>query len=349
MVDSIMRVLHRDLKKGEVKLLIQNLDDLWHIDNLVQPDDVVKAMTARRAEKIADKIRPERMEKIRMKLGIRVRNVEIHEFADYLRISGIIEEGPQDHGSTHTLNLTVNDEITIVKDWRGSELQRIEQAVEATQRPLVTFISLDDEEATLAQLRQYGLREVATICAPGHGKMFPTADSKDIYFDEILQKLRQSKVEEDIVILGPGFIREDLLEYLRAKDTKISQKARTYGTNHVGMQGVQEALKSGLGAKIFMESRVGQETKLVEDLLEEIAKNGPCAYGPEEVEGAIDAGAVSTLIVVEDRLRTKETEELLRRVEQQGGKVVVISRHHEAGKKLTALGGFGAFLRYKIG
>ena len=75
MVTAQMRVLHRDLKHGEIRLQIQNLDDLWHMDNLVQPGDLVRAMTARREEQKSDKLRPERMEKTRMLLGIHVEKV----------------------------------------------------------------------------------------------------------------------------------------------------------------------------------------------------------------------------------------------------------------------------------
>lgn len=348
MVSPDMRVLHRDLRHGEVKLLIQNLDDLWHLDNLVQPGDLVRAVTMRRDEQKSDKIRPERMDKKKVHLGIRVTKVEFHEFSDYLRISGTIEEGAEDIGAHHTLNLTIDDDLMIVKDWRESELKRIEQAVEATQKPLATFLSLDDEDATVLQLRQYGLREVATIHAPGHGKMFPTPESKESYLGEILAKIRQIELAENLIVLGPGFMREEFLEFLRSKDPVLAKKARSYATGQVGMQGVQEALKSGLGSKIFEETRVGQETKLVETLLEEIGKDGMYAYGPAEVQTAVASGAVSTLLVLEDKLRNRDIEELLKKVEQQAGKVVVISGHHEAGKKLAALGGYGALLRYKI-
>ena len=343
-----MRVLHRDLKHGEIRLQVQNLDDLWHLDNLVQPGELVRAMTARRGEQKGDKLRPERMDKMKMLLGIRVEKIEFHEFADYLRISGVIEEGPQDHGAHHTLNLTINDDLTIVKEWRESELKRIEEAVSATQKPLISFLCLDDEEATIAQLRQYGLREVATLHAPGHGKMFPTGEGEPAYFEEILEKLRQSKIAETLIVLGPGFTREKFIEFLKTKDPAIAQKTKGFGSNHAGMHGVQEALKAGLGAKIFEDTKVGQDTEIVEKLLEEIGKDGSYAYGPAEVEQAIASGAVSILLVLESNLRNKETEQLLRYVERQNGKVVVISAHHEAGKKLEALGGFGALLRFKV-
>ena len=120
-----MRVLKRDLREGEIKLRLESMDDVWHLHNLVFPGELVRAVTFRREEGIADKIRPERMEKRRVYLGIRVEDVEFHAFSDRLRISGTIVEGEMDVGQHHTLNLTVGDDLAIVKAWKPHELARI--------------------------------------------------------------------------------------------------------------------------------------------------------------------------------------------------------------------------------
>src|SRR5438445_1418103 len=205
-----MRVLHKDPATGEIKVRVENADDLWHLHNLVLPGDHVRASTYRRQEVKTDKVRPERGEKVRVTLTIRVESVEFQAFADRLRITGVIVEGPQDLGRHHTLNVAVDDVVSIIKTWRSHELRRIDEAVAAAQKPLVAFLSLDDEEALLAQLRQYGVRELATIRAPGHGKMFPSGDTKSAYFDEILAKLRTTEIGEALVLVGPGFTRDAL-------------------------------------------------------------------------------------------------------------------------------------------
>jgi len=343
-----MRVLHRDPKTGEIKLRMENPDDLWHLHNLIQPGDLVRASTYRREEVKTDKLRPERGEKVRVTLTIRVDDVEFQAFSDRLRIIGVIVEGPLDHGRHHTLNVGVDDVLSIIKIWRAHELRRIDEAVAAAQKPLVAFLSLDDEEALIAQLRQYGVRELATIRAPGHGKMFPSGDAQGAYFEDILAQLRTTEIGEALVVLGPGFTREAFVKYLKARALQIAAKVHGYGTAHAGMQGIQEALKAGVGAKVFGESRVGYETGLVEKLLEGIATNRPVAYGPAEVDEAAHAGAVETLLVSDAIVRNPGIEELLRDVESARGTVVLVSRHHEAGQKLEALGGIAALLRFAI-
>ena len=343
-----MRVLHRDPKTGEIKVRVENADDLWHLHNLILPGDLVRASTYRREEVKTDKVRPERGEKVRVTLTLKVDKVEFQAFSDRIRITGVIVEGPQDLGRHHTLNIGVEDVLSIIKTWRPHELRRIEEAVAAAQKPLVAFLSLDDEEALLAQLRQYGVRELATIRAPGHGKMFPSGETRSAYFDEIIGKLRATDLGEALVIVGPGFTREAFLDYLKAREAGLASKVHSHGTSHAGMQGIHEALKAGVGAKIFGDSRVGYETRLVEQVLEAIATNRPCAYGPAEVAEAVHSGAVDTLLVSDAVVRDAQIENLMRDVESARGNVVLVSRHHESGQKLEALGGIAALLRFPI-
>jgi protein pelota len=41
-------------------------------------------------------------------------------------------------------------------------------------------------------------------------------------------------------------------------------------------------------------------------------------------------------------------EDLMKAVEQKGGSILVVSTEHEAGAKLTALGGIAALLRFPL-
>ncbi len=342
-----MRVLKRDPREGAIRLRVESLDDVWHLHNLVVPGDLVRAVTYRREEGIADKLRPERMEKRRLLLGIRVQDVEFHAFSDRLRLAGVIEEGEMDLGQHHTLNLTVGDDLTVVKAWSRHELARIEEAVAATNRPRIACLAIDDEEAVLAHVLQYGVRELAVIKSGRQGKMFPGGRTKADYFDEVLGVLRQADLGDALLVLGPGFEREELAAYTREKAPEIAAKIRVHGTSHGGLVGIAEALKGGAGAKVLEESRVGVETLAVEKVLEEIAKGGKVAYGPE-VEGLAETGAIETLLITDLAVRTEAGERVMRAVDQARGKVLVVSTHHDGGKKLASLGGLAALLRYRV-
>ncbi|MFQ6013458.1 MAG: mRNA surveillance protein pelota, partial [Thermoplasmata archaeon] len=326
----------------------QNLDDLWHLFNLVEEGDLVRASTRRREERKTDKVRPERGEKKRVTLSLRVERREYDEFTDRLRVHGLIEEGPMDLGSHHTLNVVPGEALEIVKEWRASQLQRIQEAVEATEKPLVTLVSLDDEEALIAMMHQSGIREVAEIRGRRSGKMYEEEEPpKEDYYAQVLEKVRQVD-PPGLIVLGPGFAREDFLHYGRQREPELFREASSFATGHPGITGIQEALRSGLAERVLEDSRVALETRFVERLLEEIARDGPHAYGPEEVETAVQAGAVKTLLVTDELTRSGEVEGLMRRVEQKKGRVLVVSSRHDAGQKLQALGGIGALLRFSL-
>ncbi|MEM2563942.1 MAG: mRNA surveillance protein Pelota, partial [Candidatus Bathyarchaeia archaeon] len=73
-----------------------------------------------------------------------------------------------------------------------------------------------------------------------------------------------------------------------------------------------------------------------------------------EVERAVSLGAVEEILVTDELIRDSSDdemlhlEELIRSVEDKGGRVRIISIEHEAGAKLKSLGGIAALLRFPI-
>jgi len=312
----------------------------------VEKNDIVFALTHRKVEKKTDKLRPEKVERKKMRLGIRVTDVEFHEFSDRLRIHGVIENG-MDVGSYHTLNLTTGDNISILKEWKDYHLNRIKEAVEETKRPTLTFLSIDYDEATFALLRQYGVENIGAITSHISGKQYKTdKNEKNNFYSKVLTTLEQIK-KGPVIILGPGFAKEEFYSFVKEKKLELLKDSAVMGTGNAGMNGIHEVLKKGV-TKIVENTRVAVETKIVESLFEEIAKNGNFAYGFDEVENALDAGAIETLLVTDKLVRTKKADGLLEKAKKTKSKFIIISTVHESGKKLEGLGGVAALLRYKI-
>ncbi|MFO8109204.1 MAG: mRNA surveillance protein pelota [Thermoplasmata archaeon] len=346
-----MKILHQDRKRRMIKVRIDNPDDLWHLKNLIKPGDIVSAFTYRREEEQRDTLRASRGEKKGMRLNIEVEKVEFHEFTDRLRVLGVIVEGPQDLGSYHTLNLTEEDNITMIKDeWKEHHLNRLKEAVEQSKTPLVTLLAVEEDEATIAILRQYGVKEMARISPNMGGKMYDGERmSRDEFFQEVTHKLDLILGEDgQLIILGPGFTKEDMYKHLKKHRPELVEHAQVVHSGCGGMTGIHEVLKSGKEGGMLEEQRVSYESNKVEELLVRIKKDEPLAYGLDSVKKAVEMGAVETLLILDEKVRDLEGEKLMERVEQLGGKVIIISSSHEGGDKLEALGGYGGLLRYKI-
>jgi len=347
-----MKIIFKDLKHGEIKLMPENLDDIWHLYNIINEGDIVRGITYRTEAGKDDKIRSKKSEKKRMKLGIRVKEVKFHEFSDRLRIHGIIEEGPQDLGSFHTLNINADavDKISIVKkEWIQYQLDRIDEAVKLRNQSILTFISLDEDTATIAILRQSGIQLIADIDSKRSGKMYESKDTEKEYFGEIISIIKTNKDKDaPLIIVGPGFTRENLVKYGNNKEPALFNNCLVYGTGNAGMNGIQEAIKSGIVENITKENRVIFETQLIEKLLEEIKKDGLATFGELEVDRALNNGAVERLLISDILVRAKKGENLLRIAKQNNSEFTIINTKHEVGKKFEGLGGIGALLRFKI-
>ena len=341
-----MKVVFKDLRKGEIKLRIENEDDLWHLFNIVLPGDLVFAVTQRREEKADDRIRAERGEKKTMRLGIRVEKVEFHEFTDRLRILGVIEEGPQDIGKHHTLNIGVGSQLSVIKEhWTRGQLARIDEAVRSTERPLMTFLTLEDDEAEIYILREYGIKKMASIRFSGLGKQYSSSRKED-FFSEVLGALHEFYRDGILMIIGPGFTKEEFAAWLREKEPALLKRAHIYATSHGGGVGVNEAMKKA-GAEILEGSRMAQETRDVEGLFVEISKDGAAAYGLSDVRRYLMRGAVEKLLILSKLMRTQEGERFMKLAEESGAEVSVISEFGEPGKRLESIGGVAAILRYR--
>jgi protein pelota len=345
-----MRVLGEDASNESVKLQVETDEDLWHLYNIIEVGDLVTASTTRREEKAADKLRAEKMEKKRMTLGIRIEKIEFSEDDLRLKLLGVIETGPQDIGQHHTLIFENGDSMTIQKKkWRATQLDRVKKAVTESKKPRIVFVSLDQDEATIAILRQYGLKEIATVRSGRSGKQYEEKPSVDGYHGEIHSKLKFIiEPNMPLVLLGPGFEKETLADDLKKIDPEMYKKVYVYHTGQSGMVGINELMKAGMGADVLRESAVGSEIEAVEQLMTEIAKDGLGTYGPNEVMNAAMSGAVDKLLILDSKVREQDLDDIVRAVESQKGSVIIISSQHDGGKELAALGGMGAILRYKV-
>jgi len=345
-----MKLLHQDRRTGEIKLYLESLDDLWHLKNLVEPGDLVWASTYRRGDEAADKLRTDRAEKRRMRLGIRVEKIEYQENQDKIRFLGKIEQGPQDIGHHHTLMIGTGDDVSIFKEnWGRHDLERIRQAIDHSARPSIYFVSLDEVDAAVYVMSQFSIKELGGVSRTGTGKMYETkADTKQAYFEEISKILITNVKTEPVIILGPGFTKEAVITYIKEKHQELSDRIISAAASQAGSGGVYEVMKKGLGGKALDLSRISIETNLMEEVLTRIKMNQPVAYGPNQVSSAVDAGAVETIMLTETEARTRKGEALMRVTEDNAGKIEIISTTHEAGKKLESLGGYAAILRYNI-
>ena len=333
-----MRIVKIDLRHDEVKIVLENSNDLWELSKVIEKGNKVFARTFRRVE-ISRGDESVKGEKRPVFLGIKIEKIEFHEATGNLRLTGRIIDGPEDMSGYHTISLEAGSEATVNKEWKSWEIQRLKEA--RIKVPKVLVCILDDEEATIATIEKK-IDVVAELRGPGSGKEFGTRNKSE-YFGDIISFLSKTDAEK-IIIAGPGFSKEELSKLI-PKDLK--GKVSVDSTAQTGTTGIQEIIKRGGVQRVVEDSRAALETEEIEKFFEAIAKRGNVDYGKSQVIKRVEEGAVSKLLICESILR--ESEHLMKRCEEMGGELMIISEGHEAGERLKGIGGIAAFLRFKTG
>jgi len=348
-----MKILKKNLKRGEVKVLVDAPEDIWYLSQIIDPGDVLKGKTLR-------KIKPTPEAKAERRQVFLVLKVEKTEFEDtVLRATGKILEGPEDvpRGSYHSFVIEQKTRISIIKQkWFSYQLDRLEEAAQ-TKLPAVLVCVFDREEVFFALMKRTGYKILSHIHGDVPKKMMKQKlKGKAGFYEQIIKELEayDERFKLDYIVLAsPAFWKEELFKVLR--NEALKKKIIQATCSSVDEGAINEVLKRDEVRKALQKERVLREIELVEQVMIEVSKQNLAVYGLSATEDAVVAGAVSTLLVTDSligKMREEGTfarlDSLMRSVEQQKGKVVLISSTHQGGKRLDGLGGIAALLRYKL-
>jgi len=354
-----MRIADSERIEGgreRLTLVPESLDDLWHLSHVIEPGDTVSGDTTRRIQRDDEQLRDTGGEREHIWAAIDVADVEFARFANRLRVGGeIVDCSREDQlGHHHTLNVEEHTELDVTKRWKPDQRDRIEEAVEATDNPDVAIATVEEGQAHVHTVAQYGTEERATITAPtGKGEY---ARPRAELFEELTAILKRQDVEA-IILAGPGFTKQDALEHIEENTQELTDRITTVDTSSVGDRGVHEVLKRGAVEDVQKETRIAEESDYIDELMDRIADGTKAAYGPEEVEKAAEYGAVEQLLVLDSDLREQragegdwdiDADRVIETTEQKGGDVTVFSGEFDPGQQLSNLGGIAALLRYRL-
>ena len=346
-----MKVVFEDLRKGVVKVRIENADDLWVLKTIINEGDVVVARTLRDV-----KFDGEGKRRLPMTIAIKVKNIYFQPFATRLRIHGIIIDAPDGYGlkgSHHTLNIDVGTEVSIVKEsWSKSQLQRLRRASGRWVNALL--LAADFDEASVAILYRQGIRYLIDKSLPGVSSNDPNSVVRVVrYVVELVQPILTREKIKLIVIGSPAFLKDLIAKKLSAflpRDGSV--KVYVDSVSSGGRAGINELIRRDVVKNLLKEVSAVEAEEILNEFMMYLSKKPErVAYGLDSVKLAIEANAVSKLLVSEELLSgdSREViEEILNEAENRGAIVRIIPIETPASIKLKALGGIIAVLRYNF-
>jgi len=347
-----MKVLKHVKDEGIVKLIPDHVEDLWHIERVIEPGDYVAAKSWRRFKTSEG----ESGEKKEIFVQIVVETVEFSEHANRVRVTGkIIAGGPEEFvqvGSYHTIDIEPNYAVEIKKPrgWMAYQLDRLYDAQKATKRRIkLGIVAMDDKEASFASVKEYGIAFDFKIESHASKREGDYSGKQLQFYGDIAKALGDSKAGKTIVA-GPGFSKDNFRKFLQDKHPELLKKLVFETTSNSEPSGVYELLKRGVIAKVVGEERVQKEFAFMEEFTREVSiDSGLAVYGEKEVRNALSYSAVGKLFATDEILRkNKSLKSLMEEAEKLKCEVHVFSVENPAGKQLAGLGGIAALLRFKI-
>jgi protein pelota len=346
-----VRLLHHDASTGRFRLRLETPSDLWRIARFVHPGEVVGASTTRRDPEAPEDVAGAERARRRVFLAVRAEQVEFHGFSKHVRVTGPIVEGPFDIGRHHTIDLDVGDEVVVTKEHPSAGDRTIlDEGLKGADDPTIVIAAVDWGDSSIVRLRGRSVEPIADVRRTIAGKQYEGGQGekdRKAYVEELLGLLRREGPSASaLLIVGPGFLKEQLQKALAEVDPGVHRKARLYSTSESGRVGVDELLRSGRATEALRGSVAAEEAEAVERLVRALAGGSRTAVGPTEVAEAVDAGAVETLLVSESLLSDAGLAATLDAARAGRVRIFVVRDEGEAGKRLGALGRVAALLRY---
>jgi protein pelota len=290
---------------------------------------------------------------------VRVEKTEFKQETKTLRVSGTIQDGPQDLvsiGSHHTHNIDTDTAVTVIKEgWSRTDLDRIQDAVKSTLRPKVMVVALDEGEAALGVIREAKIEylDLARNIGGKYDLKGRQARKHEFYREltGLIGNVMENENVSHIILAGPGFEKKNYHGFLVENYGEIAGKCIVEDTGGGGRAGIQEVLKRDVIHRTLEEVNAVRDIRYVEDVLKHIAKDtGLAVYGLSEVADAVDAGAVEVLLVLDALFFSQRgrIEPLMNKVKAAKGRVHLVNLGGEAGQKLESLGKAAALLHYRI-
>jgi protein pelota len=344
----------------------EDADDLLTLRRIIENGDYVFADTTRVIKKVKEFARPDKGERIKVRVSVRVENISLDDMVDRLRITGIITNTDNElvpRGIHHSLTVQVGDTITIDKNrkWNDIETNILKRSGNSTNFILV---AIDAQEAAVAKISGTHLKIIPNIYSGQSGKRYQHAAKNnpniEIFFDDIAKTIQSifSAAEEEknnstIIIFGPGETKRRFYNLLVEKHKLEKGKVSLIdGVDVAGEDGIFVFLRSPAIKEAMSSSKLATVSSILDEIMRLVHKgDAKFAMGMQEVSNAASIKAIEYLVFSDSIFKTTDENDvvkLLNLVESQGAKSFAVDSSTDIGWRVSSLGGIVALLRYSI-
>jgi len=339
------------IDENSISVIPEDSDDLLNLRRIIKENNKVIGDTTRVLKQDRDYARPDKGERIKVRIALTVEKISLDDVLDKLRVSGTISESSNEsvpHGSHHSFILKINDGITISKKkWLPFEKKLLESS---NNQVGFVLVAIDTADCGIARLRGTHLEFMPNMYSGSGGKRYKTNFNIEKFFDQVQQAILTILKKEDVVIIfGPGETKKRFSNYIQ-KSQKFNIKV-VEGIDSGGEDGIYIFTKSQSMKEIMSDSNLSKAASIIDEvMILANKKSRKFTMGFDETYNANQMGAVESLVFSDKAIQDGEQRmiDFLNDVEEKGVKIYSVDSSTDIGLRVTGLGGIVSLLRYTI-
>ena len=349
-------MISKILDEDTISFIAEESDDLLTIRRLIKNGDKIVGETTRVLKQEKEYSRPDKGERIKIRLAIEVEKVSLDDVLDRIRVGGSITESNNDavpHGSHHSFIVKIDQPFNIVK----KKWTQIEKKIATKKQHGITFVlvAIDTGDCVIGRLKGTHLYLLPNIYSGASGKRYKSNFKIEKFFDDVVKVLSTIVQKDDtVIIFGPGETRKKFGNFL--SNGTLGQKIQikvVEGVDSGGEDGIHIFTKSDSMKEIMSDSKLAKVSKIIDQIMFLANKTSKkFSMGLAETRKANEFGAIESLVFSEKAIQDYDEQEVidfLNDVESKGGELFSVDSSTDVGLRVSGLGGIIALLRFPVG
>jgi protein pelota len=348
-------MITKTIDENSISVIPEDTEDLLNLRRIIKENDKVIGDTTRVLKQDKDYSRPDKGERVKVRIALTVEKISLDDVLDRLRVGGTIFESSNEsvpHGSHHSFVIKLNDGITISKKrWLPIEKKLLESSNDQISFVLV---AIDTSDSGIARLRGTHLEFMPNIYSGSGGKRYKTSFNIEKFFEQVQQALSSIFKEGDtIVIFGPGETKKRFANFIEKSQKLQKFKIQVVdGIDSGGEDGIYTFTKSQMMQKIMSDSKLAKASSMIDEIMILANKKSrKFTMGYNETFNANQMGAVESLVFSDKAIQENDEQKImdfLNDAEGKGVKIYSVDSSTDIGLRVTGLGGIVSLLRYAV-
>ena len=338
-----------------VSIIPEESDDLFVLRRAIRAGDRIIGDTTRVIKQDKEYARPDRGERIKIRIALDVDKISIDEVVDRLKVQGTIAESDNESvskGSHHSMSLKIGHPMTLIKSrWTDVEKKLI---FEKEKSGSFLLVAVDTSDCGIGRLAGTHLNLLPNIYSGASGKRYKSKFNVEDFFKDVQRTIASTLRENDeIIVFGPGETKKRLSNFLASSTSAKGHKILVIdGIDSSGEDGIHIFIKSDAMRQALSQSKIAKVSSILDEIMLMVHKKiNKFTMGFEETTKANEAGAIQSLVFSDKIFENQDEDEVisfLNRAEGKGVEVYAVDSTTDVGLRVSSLGGVVSLLRFSV-